>query len=42
MLRMATANYGFRQWSIDDYLYAVAGLGLKHAEVGYTRHGTLQ
>ena len=42
MLRIATANYGFRQWSIDDYLYAVAGLGLKYAEVGYTRRGTLQ
>lgn len=41
-MKLATANYGFRQWSIDDYLFAVAGLGLKYAEIGYTRTGTLQ
>jgi sugar phosphate isomerase/epimerase len=41
-MKLATANYGFRQWSLEDYLYAVKGLGLRYAEIGYTRHGTLQ
>lgn len=41
-VKLATANYGFRLWSLDDYLFAVKGLGLKHAEIGYTRNGTLQ
>jgi sugar phosphate isomerase/epimerase len=41
-MKIATASYGFREWSIDNYLFAAAGLGVKYAEIGYTRKGTLQ
>lgn len=41
-MRIATASYGFRQWSLENYLYGAAGVGVDFVEVGYTQHGTLQ
>jgi sugar phosphate isomerase/epimerase len=41
-MRIATASYGFRQWSLENYLHGAAGAGVDFVEVGYTQHGTLQ
>lgn len=41
-MRLATACYGFRQWGLENYLDAAAGLGVDYVEIGYTQHGTLQ
>jgi sugar phosphate isomerase/epimerase len=41
-MRLCTASYGFRQWSLENYLDAASGLGVDFVEIGYTKHGTLQ
>jgi sugar phosphate isomerase/epimerase len=41
-MRLSTACYGFRQWSLENYLHAAAGLGVDFVEIGYTEHGALQ
>jgi sugar phosphate isomerase/epimerase len=41
-MRLSTACYGFRQWSLENYLEAASGLGVDFVEIGYTQHGTLQ